>query len=112
MWLPEDIKKTLAPPPRVCGEVYLTFLTLLLFSALHFFFLLVPVRASPVPSVVRGSLVVNFCFLCTCVSASARQSRAQCCARSFVVKFLEHLECSWQPHIQGRGAKKRTQRAG
>ena len=25
---------------------------------------------------------------------------------------LEHLECSWQPHIQGRGAKKRTQRAG
>ena len=26
--------------------------------------------------------------------------------------YLEHLECSWQPHIQGRGAKKRTQRAG
>jgi len=25
---------------------------------------------------------------------------------------LEHLECSHQPHIQGRGAKKRTQRAG
>ena len=25
---------------------------------------------------------------------------------------LEHLECSWQPHIQGQGAKKRTQRAG
>ena len=25
---------------------------------------------------------------------------------------LEHLECSRQPHIQGRGAKKRTQRAG
>ena len=25
---------------------------------------------------------------------------------------LEHLECSWQPHIQGRGAQKRTQRAG
>ena len=25
---------------------------------------------------------------------------------------LEHLECSYQPHIQGRGAKKRTQRAG
>ena len=24
----------------------------------------------------------------------------------------EHLECSHQPHIQGRGAKKRTQRAG
>ena len=22
---------------------------------------------------------------------------------------LEHLECSYQPHIQGRGAKKRTQ---
>ena len=26
--------------------------------------------------------------------------------------YLEHLECSHQPHIQGRGAKKRTQRAG
>ena len=25
---------------------------------------------------------------------------------------LEHLECSYQPHNQGRGAKKRTQRAG
>ena len=25
---------------------------------------------------------------------------------------LEHLECSHQPHTQGRGAKKRTQRAG
>jgi len=25
---------------------------------------------------------------------------------------LEHLECGHQPHIQGRGAKKRTQRAG
>ena len=25
---------------------------------------------------------------------------------------LEHLECSRQPHIQGRGAQKRTQRAG
>ena len=25
---------------------------------------------------------------------------------------LEHLECSHQPHIQGRGAQKRTQRAG
>ena len=25
---------------------------------------------------------------------------------------LEHLECSHQPHIQGRGAEKRTQRAG
>ena len=24
---------------------------------------------------------------------------------------LEHLECSHQPHIQGQGAKKRTQRA-
>ena len=24
---------------------------------------------------------------------------------------LEHLECSWQPHTQGRGAKKRSQRA-
>ena len=26
--------------------------------------------------------------------------------------ILEHLECSRQPHIQGRGAQKRTQRAG
>ena len=25
---------------------------------------------------------------------------------------LEHLECSHQPHIQGRGAEKHTQRAG
>ena len=35
---------------------------------------------------------------CTCVSASARQSRAQCCAREFCCKILfehlEHLECS------------------
>jgi len=27
-------------------------------------------------------------------------------------EHLEHLECGHQPHIQGRGAKKRTQRAG
>ena len=27
-------------------------------------------------------------------------------------RYLEHLECSYQPHIQGQGAKKRTQRAG
>ena len=27
-------------------------------------------------------------------------------------EHLEHLECSRQPHIQGRGAEKRTQRAG
>ena len=27
-------------------------------------------------------------------------------------QLLEHLECSHQPHIQGRGAEKRTQRAG
>ena len=26
--------------------------------------------------------------------------------------LLEHLECGHQPHIQGWGAKKRTQRAG
>ena len=26
-------------------------------------------------------------------------------------KNLEHLECSHQPHIQGRGAEERTQRA-
>ena len=25
---------------------------------------------------------------------------------------LEHLECDYQPHMRGRGAKKRTQRAG
>ena len=36
-----------------------------------------------------------------------------CHVREVVVfGVLEHLECSWQPHIQGRGAKKRTQRAG
>ena len=28
------------------------------------------------------------------------------------LEHLEHLECSRQPHIQGRGAQKRTQRAG
>ena len=28
------------------------------------------------------------------------------------IQTLEHLECSHQPHIQGRGAQKRTQRAG
>ena len=48
---------------------------------------------------VRFSFVVKFiCFLkfflcrwllwCTCVSASARQSRAQCCAREFGCKIL------------------------
>ena len=26
--------------------------------------------------------------------------------------YLEHLECSHYPHIHGRGAQKRTQRAG
>ena len=31
---------------------------------------------------------------------------------SQAVEHLEHLECSRQPHIQGRGAQKRTQRAG
>ena len=41
---------------------------------------LVPVRASPVPSVVRGSFLMKFF---RCVSASARQSRAQCRAREF-----------------------------
>ena len=29
-----------------------------------------------------------------------------------VFTHLEHLECSYQPHIQGQGAKKRTQQAG
>ena len=32
--------------------------------------------------------------------------------RAGKLMHLEHLECSHQPHIQGRGAKKRTQRAG
>jgi len=42
---------------------------------------LVPVRASPVPSFVRGSFLENSFALplvYLCVSASARQSRAQC----------------------------------
>ena len=42
----------------------------------------------------------GFLFFSTCVSASARQSRAQCCAS----EYLEHLECSYQPHIQVRAA--------
>ena len=56
--------------------------------------LLVPARASPVPSVVRGFLV-KFFFRkrCTCVSASARQSRAQCCAREFCCKILFWCTC-------------------
>ena len=38
--------------------------------------------------------------------------RAQCCAREFCC-HLEHncTQCSWQPHIQSRGAMNRTQRA-
>ena len=47
---------------------------------------------------------------CTCVSASARQSRAQSCAK--FPSNLEHLECGHQPHVQDRGAEKRTQLAG
>ena len=38
------------------------------------------------------------------VSGGGRRERS--------AEHLEHLECSWQPHIQGRGAQKRTQRAG
>ena len=37
-------------------------------------------------------------------AARARASRA--------MEHLEHLECDYQPHMRGRGAKKRTQRAG
>ena len=32
--------------------------------------------------------------------------------RLALTSLLEHLECSHQPHIQGRGAEERTQRAG
>ena len=39
----------------------------------------------------------------TATSSSSLSGRAM---------HLEHLECSYQPHIQGQGAKKRTQRAG
>ena len=45
----------------------------------------------PVPSVVRGSFVVKFLLapvVCTCVSASARQSRALCCVGEFCCKIL------------------------
>ena len=63
---------------------------------------LVPVRARPVPTLVRGcvkvfsarraviavKLIVDSFHRCTCVSASARQSRAQCCAREFCCKIL------------------------
>ena len=55
-------------------------------------------------TVVRGGFLIFFTCLCylrlACVSASARKSR--------VARTLEHLECSHQPHIQGRGAQKRT----
>ena len=40
------------------------------------------------------------------------QPRASGERRSAATMHLEHLECSHQPHIQGRGAKKHTQRAG
>jgi len=57
------------------------------------------------------------------VSPRSRQHRSQMprrrCLRHLYVglytlffRFLEHLECSHQPHIQGRGAEERTQRAG
>ena len=42
------------------------------------------------------------------VRASPRPCRVPvCCERGWY--HLEHLECSHQPHIQGRGAQKRTQ---
>ena len=55
----------------------------------------------PVPSVVRGSFVVKFLLapvVCTCVSASARQSRALCCVREFGCKILvgfQNLSLWW-----------------
>jgi len=36
----------------------------------------------------RAKTKKRFLFRCTCVSASARQSRAQCCAREFCCKIL------------------------
>ena len=38
--------------------------------------------------------------------------RSPCETPRAQLQNLEHLECSRQPHIQGRGAQKRTQRAG
>ena len=43
-------------------------------------------------------------------SQSVADSR--CVRGAESTEHLEHLECDYQPHIQGRGAKKRTQRAG
>ena len=50
--------------------------------------LLVPARASPVPITANYLSARNSVSWCTCVSASARQSRAQCCAREFRCKIL------------------------
>ena len=55
--------------------------------------------------------------------ALCSMSQYSCCAdrragcvvasrNSSLERYLEHLECSYQPHIQGRGAEERTQRAG
>ena len=46
------------------------------------------------------------------VSRSITPEAELACFAFFVRESLEHLECSYQPHIQGRGAQKRTQRAG
>ena len=34
------------------------------------------------------------------------------CIAALNLEHLEHLECGQQPHVQDRGAKKRTQLAG
>jgi len=49
----------------------------------------------------------------TVPGSSEGRGRGRAAAASYwSSRLLEHLECSYQPHIQGRGAKKRTQRAG
>ena len=47
-----------------------------------------------------------------CASASSylsSQSLADSRCNFHAISHLEHLECSHQPHIQGRGAEERTQ---
>ena len=48
----------------------------------------------------------------SCIAHAAKSKKWYPLAAVSAAKHLEHLECSHQPHIQGRGAKKRTQRAG
>ena len=43
---------------------------------------------------------------------SSYSRRSHSVARGSFVENLEHLECDYQPHMRGRGAQKRTQRAG